>query len=90
MDTDRWERIEGMFESALSLTAPEREDFLARTCQGDAALRAEVEAMLAAASPDHALAIERLAPDDGPIASPPDPAIGAELGRTKGVRATQR
>jgi len=46
---ERWRRIEEVFQSALDLSAPERAQFVARECGDDAALRAEVESLLAAA-----------------------------------------
>jgi serine/threonine-protein kinase len=43
----RWDRIEQLFYEALALSAAERTQFLDRECSGDAALRAEVESLLA-------------------------------------------
>ena len=53
--------------------------YLDRVCGGDVALRVEVEAMLAADSPDRAFDLERLVHDDAPCLDP-DPFIGRHLG----------
>ena len=47
-DPDRWSRIEALFEAALERPRAERAAFLAREAEGDADLRAEVEALLEA------------------------------------------
>ena len=48
MDPERFQRIETRFLAASKLPAEEREAFLASECGGDASLRDEVTAMLAA------------------------------------------
>ncbi|HVQ26978.1 MAG TPA: hypothetical protein VMV01_17435, partial [Planctomycetota bacterium] len=73
---DRWERIEALYEEALPLGPEERFALLARNCGDDDALRAELEAMLAAA--ERPLSVERLVPAEG---SGPDPLVGVEVGR---------
>jgi pimeloyl-ACP methyl ester carboxylesterase/tRNA A-37 threonylcarbamoyl transferase component Bud32 len=45
----RRRRIEALFDKSLDLPASSRAEFLARSCEGDAELRREVEALLAAA-----------------------------------------
>ena len=47
MDSARWERIQTLFHEALDLPAPEQHPFLKAACSDDAALLAEVEALLA-------------------------------------------
>ncbi|MEM7349726.1 MAG: serine/threonine-protein kinase [Acidobacteriota bacterium] len=47
MNPERWHRIKKLFDSALHLQPQEQADFLARSCGEDAALRREVEALLA-------------------------------------------
>jgi serine/threonine-protein kinase len=51
---DDWPRIEELFHEAIELPAGERAEYLTRVCEGDARLRSEVEAYLAAyeASPE--------------------------------------
>ncbi len=44
---DRWERVKALFEEALERQGIERKLFLARECEGDNAIRAEVESLLA-------------------------------------------
>lgn len=48
MAMNRWERIDGLLDQALDLPSDEVAAFLDRECAGDAALRAEVEELLAA------------------------------------------
>jgi serine/threonine protein kinase/tetratricopeptide (TPR) repeat protein len=47
MDSARWERIQTLFHQALDLPAPEQHPFLKAACIDDAALLADVEALLA-------------------------------------------
>ena len=46
-DAERWRRIEQLCHDALERPAGERERFLAVACEGDEALRREVDALLA-------------------------------------------
>ena len=48
MTRQRWEQVEQIFLAALELPAPERGSFIAVHCQGDDALRQEVESLLSA------------------------------------------
>ena len=48
MTPERWQRVKQLFNQALELTTTEREAALARADREDPALRAEVEALLAA------------------------------------------
>ena len=48
MDQERWRRVAELLDEALELSPAERERFLGGACGGDAALRREVEALLAA------------------------------------------
>ena len=48
MDRTRWQRISAIFERAVELAPAERAALLEQECAGDAELRGEVEAMLAA------------------------------------------
>ena len=47
MDPDRWRQVGELFHRALEQGAGERSRFLDDACRGDAALRAEVESLLA-------------------------------------------
>ncbi|MGE0593886.1 MAG: protein kinase [Vicinamibacterales bacterium] len=51
MTPERWRRVEELYHSSLSLPGPARAAHLAQACEGDAALRAEVESLLAHAEP---------------------------------------
>jgi hypothetical protein len=46
--SERWQQVTGIFHAALAGDPVRREAFLADACGGDAALRAEVEALVAA------------------------------------------
>jgi len=48
MEPDGWRRIDDLFQAALDCTPEGREAFLATACDGDLALRHEVESLLAA------------------------------------------
>lgn len=48
MHSERWQRINELFTSALVHNARERQEFLAAACGADTALREEVESLLAA------------------------------------------
>ncbi len=48
MATDRWRRIEEIFEEVLALSEDERDERLAELCGGEEALRSEVASLLAA------------------------------------------
>ena len=45
--SDRWKKIEDLFHRARELDGAERSRFLAEACRGDAALRDDVESLLA-------------------------------------------
>ena len=79
-DADWWPRLDAAFQGALELPKGERAGYLDRVCGVDSGLRTEVDEMLAADGPEHALEIERLVHDaEGPW-SDPDPFIGIRLG----------
>jgi serine/threonine protein kinase/tetratricopeptide (TPR) repeat protein len=80
MDRMQWQRIEDLFELAHAQPVEARRRFLAEACGVDVSLRHEVEAMLAAAAPDRALAMERFIVDRPPDARDADPLIGTSLG----------
>ena len=48
MSPEHWQRIDRLFDEALDLPPDERTAFLERACDGDTALREEVEALLTA------------------------------------------
>jgi serine/threonine protein kinase/Flp pilus assembly protein TadD len=50
MQPERWHQVDEIFNRVLERAPEERVDYLAAACAGDAGLRAEVEAMLAADS----------------------------------------
>ncbi len=52
MQPDRWQRINDLFQSALDCAPEDRSAFLQTACDGDEALRHEVESLLAAYQPN--------------------------------------
>ena len=48
LSRERWRQIDSIFDEALDRDPASREDFLEAACEGDAELRREVEALLAA------------------------------------------
>jgi serine/threonine protein kinase/Tol biopolymer transport system component len=48
MTSDRWKRIEQIYDAALEHAAGQRDDFLAHACGGDDSLRRDVEKLIAA------------------------------------------
>jgi serine/threonine protein kinase/Tol biopolymer transport system component len=48
MESERWQQVTEIFHAALASNSAQREAFLADACGGDAALRAEVEALITA------------------------------------------
>ena len=80
LTADWWPRLDSAFQGALELPPAERVAYLDRVCGGDGDLRAEVAAMLAADTPEHALGIERLVQEARAPTSGPDPFVGIRLG----------
>jgi serine/threonine-protein kinase len=76
---ERWQQLEAVFEGAVARPAGDRPAYLKRACGGDEDLRLELDAMLAADSPDRALPIERMV-HDAEGESVPDPFVGMQLG----------
>src|SRR5215469_15598317 len=46
MEIERWQRIEELYHSALTLPTEARAEFLSQSCQDDEVLRREVESLL--------------------------------------------
>ncbi len=79
MDPARWQRIEAVFEAVADLPAgPERREHVARLCDHDAALVADVEALL-----DEEARLSAADP-------PQDPHLGLRLGAYDVVRLVAR
>ncbi len=83
-ETARWREVDRLFEAALDLAAAERAAFLGGTCGADAALRAEVERLLAADEAGSGDFLER--PALASLALPPTPTGGGPEG-TEGAAA---
>ena len=80
MDHLHWQQIEELFELVQAQPVEARRRFLDEACGPDVSLRDEIEAMLAAAGPDRALAIERFIVDRSSDARVDDRLIGSCLG----------
>ena len=50
MTPERWQQVNRLFDEALELPLEKRPAYLARACQGDEALRTQVESLIASAS----------------------------------------
>ena len=79
LDAARWQRVRVLFEAALELPSGEREAFLARECEADAALHDEVEALLAAHEASGP--IDRLGAELSPAITQVHAQAGPEPGR---------
>ena len=75
MNADQWARVKEVFHAALERGAEDRMAFVARVCDADAALRAEVERLLAA----HVQAGQFIEPSAVAVHRPP--LTGQALGR---------
>jgi eukaryotic-like serine/threonine-protein kinase len=84
MSSERWLRLQEIFHGAAELDPPERVAYLDAACAGDAALRQEAEALLAARGEGEGLAVEvqRLAA----TALAGERLVGARLGPYRLVR----
>ncbi|MCG8466753.1 MAG: serine/threonine-protein kinase [Gemmatimonadetes bacterium] len=58
MDTERWQKLEGLFLEATELETTGRDAFLANACADDPELLAELRAMLEATGEQHRLSLE--------------------------------
>ena len=72
---DRWRQVTEIFHAALARGATSREAFLSDACKGDAALRDEVDALIAANDGAGSFGSDPLFPDSTPRLSP-----GAKFG----------
>ncbi|MHC4101063.1 MAG: WD40 repeat domain-containing serine/threonine protein kinase [Planctomycetota bacterium] len=82
MATDREQRAEELFKAALGREPDERAEFVARECDGDTALRAEIETLLAA----DARASGFLEPPTGGAGGADDVMAGKRIGQYRVVR----
>src|SRR5215472_2688043 len=59
MDSERWRRVEQLYNSALERPTAERKDFLAKACDLDADVQQQVEILLAQSGPTEDLVDKR-------------------------------
>jgi len=73
LSPDRWRRIDEIFDAALDAPPGGRDAFLSEACAGDDELRAQVEALLAAAEKEETRLDEPISPLGAAIIASPDP-----------------
>jgi eukaryotic-like serine/threonine-protein kinase len=91
--TDRWRRIEEIFQAALDTPEDRRAAYLQRACGGDGSLRNEVESLLARDTEDSdtiAAIIDDTAASVLHDGAPLDAMDGAELGNYRIIREIGR
>lgn len=89
MRADQWHRAKDVFNSAVELPARERELFIRRACEDDAALRHDVEALLKAHESSDSF-IERPAAQRAGLATTPINWIGRRFGPYRIVGEVER
>ncbi len=86
MSSERWQKIEDVFQTALDLSPEERKRYLTKACFRDADLRLEVERLIAQYEQAGDFLDEPLQKQSGPLAWPAttdnhiDPVIGQLIG----------
>ena len=89
MTDERWPRVKALFQAAVERPPAERADFLAAATGGDAALRQEVESLLASDGADlsvlNRLPVASASVLAGPLAALPS-SMGSRPTLTAGVR----
>ena len=79
--TDRWQCVSSIFHGALDRAADDRAAYLKEACGSDAALRREVESLLAqSAAPGSLLDTPAMATPASDGAEPPGAMVGRQLG----------
>ena len=87
MDSERWQKVKGLFDAVVGLAPPEREKILAKTCGDDVKLRREVEKLLAS-SDDAESFMEKPAAEAvaGLMSEPKNLAAGTSFGHYEIVK----
>jgi TolB-like protein len=80
LSRDRWKTLEPLLDAALELEPAQRAAFLESTCRGDAALRAEVESLLAACELGTGILETPAAVTYAPLLTEPEPTLPQLLG----------
>ena len=79
MASERWHRMEALFDEASALPAGERAAFLTRACGEDLEMRADIESLLAA-DEKAAEFLQRLAASTADPPPPPASLVGQRVG----------
>ncbi len=90
MQADNWSRVKALFNEALDLPPPERAGLIDRACDGDAALRREVESLLAFAEQDGPLGPTGSELAASALEEVADPHFGQRLGAYRILRELGR
>ena len=84
MDSNRWQKIQEIFDAAAELDAAEQAIFLREKCAGDEALFHEIQSLLAADSQPHSLMESQIAKPELPLS--PKEFAGEIIGSYKLVK----
>jgi len=84
MRSERWSQIERLFLQAIEIPPQERERFLGEVCNGDEALRQELNSLLACDIPETPLVNGSFLPPSGVLSDTPSPAATDMAGRRIG------
>jgi len=85
LEAGQWERIRDILDSALQLPSAQRAAYLTEACDGDAALRSEVESLIAASEQQDALLDHDLLPSLSPTLNMTVARTGATIGNYRVV-----
>ena len=84
MDSERWNQVDKLLESALERDAAERDAFLRHACVGDGPLEQEVRSLLAHTTAPAASSVPRRL--IGPHATSPNSAAAVMTSRPPAIR----
>jgi len=84
MRSERWSQIERLFLQAIEIPPQERERFLGEVCNGDEALRQELNSLLACDIPETPLVNGSFLPRNGALSDTTSPAVTEMVGRRIG------
>jgi eukaryotic-like serine/threonine-protein kinase len=90
VNAERWQRLQELFHAAIPLGTPERERVLSEACGEDAALRMEVDRLLAAHERPGGIIESPIAPLDSSIGEDEVSAVGKRFGPYRVVREIGR
>ena len=83
MNTDRWQRLQGLFHSASEMDASRREGFLAEACPDDEELRQRALSLVMAADEEKGALSDVVAETAAMVQQANEPKLGTRLGPYK-------